>query len=72
MNKMESDNECDHLAIQRMELDNAKNELDKISINITHKLSELITSIGLPIGDKLTTFDMLNFNIDMLNKYQPK
>ena len=72
MSKLESDSEYDYLAVQQMELDNAKNELDEISVNITHKLSELITSIGLPIGDKLTSFDMLNFNIDMLNKYEPK
>ena len=70
MNQTESDNEVDYMAIQRLELDNAKNELDEISVNMTHKLSELITSIGLPIGDKLTSFAMLNFNIAMLNKYQ--
>ena len=60
----------DHVAITNMNIDNAKVELDDFAYMLFGKLQERIRSIGMPIGNKLTSFDLFEFNNAMLIKYQ--
>jgi len=63
--------QIDHFALMNIKMDNTKIELDEFAYMLSNKLRERIASIGMPIGDKLTSFDLLEFNNTILIKYQP-
>ncbi len=65
----ENNNDIDHAAILVINTENAKSELDDFAFMVANKLNARISSIGMPIGDRLTTLAMFNFNTDILVKY---
>ena len=62
--------QVDHVAITNMNIDNAQTELDDFAYMLLNKLQERIRSIGMPIGNKLTSFGLFEFNNTVLIKYQ--
>jgi hypothetical protein len=72
LNIDENSNDVDHTAIINVNIENAKSELNDFAYVLSNKMKERIASIGMPIGDKLTTLSLLDFNTFILIKYQPK
>lgn len=60
----------DHVAVTNMNIDNARTELDDFAYMLLCKLQERIQSLGMPIGNKLTSFSLFEFNNTVLIKYQ--
>lgn len=72
LNIDETSNEIDHTAIINVNITNAKSELDDFAYMLSTKMKERIACTGMPIGDKLTSLSLMDFNTYVLIKYQPK
>ena len=63
--------EVDHVKMQNLHMANAHSQLDDFSIYMANLLNERISSIGMPIGDKITAQTVFDFHIRLLTKYKP-
>jgi len=60
----------DHDMVEKMNIANTIAELDDFSVFLAEKLQNYIHSTGCPIGNRIKSTNIFDFNILLLQKYE--